>query len=269
MRLCDDVTANHGLKTRRPLRVLLLTPPMIQLNTPYPGRPRTSPVSCGTRRAWTSRSPRPIRPSSSCASSRAPVSRRSCASCGLGSRQNEGEGRSRWPRRWLRQRNTSASRRAPAQAMPPSIAHFLAHARRLRGDGRRRRCASSRAAIPALALRIAGREFLPEGPRFAPLGQPRPAPGDDPLAWAFGALGAQDRAQVPREPLHRRPRRRRPRRHRPALRAVALRRAARRERADVRSAAAGARRRADAGRQRARRRSRASSSRSTSPTSSA
>src|SRR5262245_30029263 len=36
---------------------------------------------------------------------------------------------------------------------------------------------------PGLALRIVGREFLPEGPRFAPLAS---AGGgdDDPLAWA-------------------------------------------------------------------------------------
>ena len=44
---------------------------------------------------------------------------------------------------------------------------------------------------PGLALRIAGRTFLPEGPRFAPLHE-----GDeDPLAWAFGALGVEDRAR--------------------------------------------------------------------------
>ena len=45
---------------------------------------------------------------------------------------------------------------------------------------------------PSLALRIVGREFLPEGPRFSALDE-----GDDPdpLSWAFGSLGVQDRAK--------------------------------------------------------------------------
>jgi radical SAM superfamily enzyme YgiQ (UPF0313 family) len=43
---------------------------------------------------------------------------------------------------------------------------------------------------PSLALRIVGRAFLPEGPRFRVLAQ-----GDDNLGWAFGALGVQDQAK--------------------------------------------------------------------------
>ena len=50
-----------------------------------------------------------------------------------------------------------------------------------------------------LAHRIGGRAFLPEGPRFASLDvfiDPNEDDGGgDPLAWAFGALGAQDRAR--------------------------------------------------------------------------
>lgn len=49
-----------------------------------------------------------------------------------------------------------------------------------------------------LAHRIAGRAFLPEGERFATLDayiDPDDPEGGDPLAWAFGALGAQDRAR--------------------------------------------------------------------------
>ena len=50
-----------------------------------------------------------------------------------------------------------------------------------------------------LAHRIGSRAFLPEGPRFASLDVYVDADGDesggDPLAWAFGALGAQDRAR--------------------------------------------------------------------------
>lgn len=48
---------------------------------------------------------------------------------------------------------------------------------------------------PTLAHRIAGRHFLPEGPRFASLEVYTAEDGEDPLAWAFGALGLQDRAR--------------------------------------------------------------------------
>ena len=49
-----------------------------------------------------------------------------------------------------------------------------------------------------LAHRIAGRAFLPEGPRFAAIDvyvDPHDPDGGDPLAWAFGALGVADRAR--------------------------------------------------------------------------
>src|SRR3954470_19482768 len=53
---------------------------------------------------------------------------------------------------------------------------------------------------PGLALRIAGRTFLPEGARFAgitPAGDEEPDADlpADPLAWAFGELGVEDRAR--------------------------------------------------------------------------
>jgi len=52
---------------------------------------------------------------------------------------------------------------------------------------------------PTLAHRIASRAFLPEGPRFETLDVYVDADdeegGGDPLAWAFGALGVQDRAR--------------------------------------------------------------------------
>ncbi len=52
---------------------------------------------------------------------------------------------------------------------------------------------------PTIAHRICGRTFLPEGPRFAALDEyvdPHDEEGGgDPLAWAFGALGLQDRAR--------------------------------------------------------------------------
>ena len=46
-----------------------------------------------------------------------------------------------------------------------------------------------------LSHRIAGRGFLPEGPRFAALDAYDDDGSGDPLAWAFGALGQQDRAR--------------------------------------------------------------------------
>jgi len=48
---------------------------------------------------------------------------------------------------------------------------------------------------PTLSHRIAGRGFLPEGPRFTSLDAFDDEDGGDPLAWAFGALGQQDRAR--------------------------------------------------------------------------
>src|SRR4051812_38710232 len=51
----------------------------------------------------------------------------------------------------------------------------------------------------SLALRIVGREFLPEGPRFeqalAQFSAIEGGADTDPLSWAFGALGVQDRAK--------------------------------------------------------------------------
>ncbi|MDP1905996.1 MAG: radical SAM protein, partial [Pseudomonadota bacterium] len=48
---------------------------------------------------------------------------------------------------------------------------------------------------PSIGHRIAGRNFLPEGPRFASLDAYMDEEGGDPLAWAFGVLGVQDRAR--------------------------------------------------------------------------
>ncbi|MDP2821239.1 MAG: radical SAM protein [Sulfuritalea sp.] len=48
---------------------------------------------------------------------------------------------------------------------------------------------------PSIGHRIGGRHFLPEGPRFASLDAYIDPDGGDPLAWAFGALGVQDRAR--------------------------------------------------------------------------
>jgi len=48
---------------------------------------------------------------------------------------------------------------------------------------------------PSIGHRIAGRNFLPEGARFEALDVYVDDEGGDPLAWAFGMLGIQDRAR--------------------------------------------------------------------------
>jgi radical SAM superfamily enzyme YgiQ (UPF0313 family) len=48
---------------------------------------------------------------------------------------------------------------------------------------------------PSFALRIISREFLPEGPRFLALHEGAAPDEPDPISWAFGSLGAQDRAK--------------------------------------------------------------------------
>jgi len=48
---------------------------------------------------------------------------------------------------------------------------------------------------PSLALRIVTRDFLPEGPRFRAIGESALSEDPDPIAWAFGSLGVGDRAK--------------------------------------------------------------------------
>ena len=152
------------------MRVLLLTPPMTQLNTPYPA----TAYLTGFLRAHGGDLGLDVRQAD--------------ASLGLFLRL--------YSAAWLQRmadslgRRARAARRAPP--IPPSIAHFLAHAPRY--------VATAEPAIrflqgrdPSVALRIVGREFLPEGPRFAQL--TAGTPGDEPLAWAFGSLGTTDQAR--------------------------------------------------------------------------
>jgi radical SAM superfamily enzyme YgiQ (UPF0313 family) len=47
----------------------------------------------------------------------------------------------------------------------------------------------------SIAHRVCSRAFLPEGPRFSSLDNYIDEEGGDPLAWAFGSLGVQDRAR--------------------------------------------------------------------------
>ncbi|MCP5327460.1 MAG: radical SAM protein [Sinobacteraceae bacterium] len=87
-------------------------------------------------------------------------------------------------------------------AIPPSVAHFLAHRDRYVGTVEpvirflQRR-------DPSLAFRIVGRAYLPEGPRFQQLDSSVGEEGDEgsagvgdaPLYAAFGALGTTERAR--------------------------------------------------------------------------
>ncbi|NBW90502.1 MAG: radical SAM protein, partial [Gammaproteobacteria bacterium] len=86
--------------------------------------------------------------------------------------------------RALPKRRRSESVAAFLDALPKHLAVVAPVLRFLQGDD------------PTLAHRIAARTFLPEGPRFAALERfDGSDSGGDPLAWAFGALGVQDRAR--------------------------------------------------------------------------
>jgi radical SAM superfamily enzyme YgiQ (UPF0313 family) len=150
------------------MRVLLVTPPMTQLNTPYPA----TAYLTGFLRAHGG--------DLGLAVSQAD------ASIALFLRLFS----SRWLARMaevLAARARSAPRRTP---MPPSIAQLLGEAPRY--------VATVESVVrflqgrdPSLALRIAGRAFLPEGPRFAHL----TGHGAEALVAAFGSLGTTDQAR--------------------------------------------------------------------------
>ncbi len=77
--------------------------------------------------------------------------------------------------------------------LPDAIYHFLIHFDRLAEiTGPVLRFLQGK--DPSLALRIAGRQFLPEGPSFERLYQMEEVAGDA-LTWAFGAIGVQDKAK--------------------------------------------------------------------------
>ena len=148
------------------MRVLLVTPPMTQLNTPYPA---TAYLTGFLRKHAPQVTVTQADPALE-------------LFLRLYSRAGLQEVLDTLARR--------QKRRSPRP--PPAIAHFFEHGPRyvetvdavvrfLQGHD------------PSLALRIVGRGFLPEGPRFAVLS----ATGDseEHLGWAFGALGIQDQAK--------------------------------------------------------------------------
>jgi len=145
-----------------PMRVLLLTPPMTQLNTPYPAtsylagfladrghQPRQVDLSIGLALRWLSRSGLQ-QVAQVCASHPA--------------------------------RHANASVSFFLQALPEYLRAVDPVVRFLQGRDN------------AVAYRIVS-GFLPEGPRFATLDRFVDEPGEDPLGWAFGALGLTDRAR--------------------------------------------------------------------------
>ncbi len=147
------------------MRVLLVTPPMIQLNTPYPA---TAYLTGFLRQQ---------------ASGLGLEVTQADASITLFLRLFSAPLVTRMADE-LRQRARAARKASP---VPPSIAHFLSHAGRyietvepaIRFLQRR---------DPSLAFRIVGRAYLPEGPRFENA-------FDEQLHSAFGTLGTTEQAR--------------------------------------------------------------------------
>ncbi|MDB4953675.1 MAG: Radical domain protein [Myxococcales bacterium] len=153
-----------------PVKLLLVTPPMTQLNTPYPatayltGFLRLHEARLGIEVAQ--------------ADAALELFLRVFSRAGIDRVLAE-----------LRERAGATD-----EDMPHSIANFLEHGERY---------ASTVDAVvrflqgrdPGFALRIIGRQLLPEGPRFAATEQGPGSDEDDPLAWAFGGLGSADRAK--------------------------------------------------------------------------
>jgi hypothetical protein len=153
------------MQNTRAVRLLLVTPPMIQLNTPYPAtayltgflRQHAAPLGLDVSQADAS----------------IQLFLRLYSAPLVTQMATE-----------LRRRARAASKRA---AIPPSIKHFLENAERyaetvdpaIRFLQRR---------DPSLAFRIVGRTFLPEGPRFEHA-------LDENLHAAFGSLGTTEQAR--------------------------------------------------------------------------
>jgi hypothetical protein len=157
------------------MRCLLVTPPMTQLNTPYPatayltGFLRMHAVDLRLEVAQAD------------------------ASLTLFLRLFSGPLLERMAHE-LRRRTRILGRGVP---IPPSIAHFLDHAERYI-DTVEPTVRFLQGRNPSLAFRIVGRAFLPEGPRFEhlrPVRPGEPAEPDEQLLSAFGALATTEQAR--------------------------------------------------------------------------
>lgn len=157
------------------MRVLLVTPPMVQLNTPYPataylmGFLRLHAADLGLELTQADASLSLFLRLFS-----APLLERTAEV--------------------LRQRARTTAKRPP---VPETIAHFLKHAKRY-VDTVEPAIRFLQRRDPSLAFRIVGRAFLPEGPRFGHLHTP--ATGghtslDEQLLAAFGTLGTTEQAR--------------------------------------------------------------------------
>jgi radical SAM superfamily enzyme YgiQ (UPF0313 family) len=157
------------------MRVLLVTPPMIQLNTPYPATAYLS----GFLRLHAGRLGLEIAQAD--------------ASLGLFLLLFSAPLLARMYDE-LERRARKLGGRTP---VPPSIAQFLAHADRYI-DTVEPAVRFLQGRDPSLAFRIVGRSFLPEGPRFAHLSPPPTAEHaalDEQLLSAFGSLGSTEQAR--------------------------------------------------------------------------
>ena len=153
------------------MRVLLVTPPMVQPNTPYPA----TAYLTGFLRQHATRLGVDVRQ----ADASLELFLRVFSQAGLTRTLEKLEARGAAP---------------DTTGIPDSVAHLLGESARFLAtidpvvrhlQGR----------DPSLALRIVGRDWLPEGSRFASLDEHLAGDHDEPLAWAFGSLGLADRAK--------------------------------------------------------------------------
>ncbi len=157
------------------LRLLLITPPMTQLNTPYPA----TAYLTGFLRQHATRLDLEVEQADAAIELFLKIFSRA----GLQRVLDE-----------LSARAEAMRKRKKREDMPASIENFLAHGATYVAtiDGGVRFLQGRDA---GLALRIVGRDLLPEGPRFAAIDEGPGAEDQDPLAWAFGGLGIADRAK--------------------------------------------------------------------------
>ena len=158
------------------MRILLLTPPMTQLNTPYPA----TAYLTGFLRLHAARLGLEVAQ----ADPALELVLRLYSRAGLTAVADI-----------LDERARKLGKKA-SPPMPPTIAHFLAHrGRYLETIDAVIRFLQGKDAT--LAHRIAGRELLPEGPRFASVqaAYADADPEQDALGWAFGQLAIGDRAK--------------------------------------------------------------------------
>ncbi len=147
------------------MRVLLVTPPMIQLNTPYPA---TAYLTGFLRQH---------------ASSLGVEVSQADASIELFLRLYSAP----WVARMADELRARARSAKKSTRMPPSISSFLENAERY-ADTVEPAIRFLQRRDPSLAFRIVGRAWLPEGPRFE-------SAFDEQIHAAFGTLGTTEQAR--------------------------------------------------------------------------